>query len=180
MWFCLPAAALAFALVAGPLPAQAQSSPAAPPSNLVTWRAGLVSSAQPSRAYLAQVREQGYDVVINLAPPPSSGSIDTEGAIVGAQGVTYVNIPVDFGEPTAADFAFFSAVMQASAGKNVLVHCQVNLRGSSFVFLYRAIHEGAPVAETMRKLTGVWMPSDIWRRFIEAALARAGKPAEIL
>ncbi len=62
---------------------------------------------------------------------------------------------------------------------NVLVHCQVNMRASTFVFLYRVIHEDAPVQEAAAKLTGVWIPDGVWKRFIEDTLAAYGKKADI-
>ena len=162
----------AFAL---PLVAAAQSQPA----NLVTWREGLQSSAQPSAEWLGQLREKGYELVINLAPPQSHGSIRDEGAIVGAKGVPYVNIPVDFGKPTAEDFRLFSEVMKAAKGKKVFVHCQVNMRGSAFVFLYRVIHEDAPVGDTAIKMNGVWAPDRVWKQFIDDTLAASGRKAEV-
>jgi protein tyrosine phosphatase (PTP) superfamily phosphohydrolase (DUF442 family) len=150
------------------------------PDNFVTWREGLSSSAQPTAKWLAQVRDRKYDIVVNLAPPQSMGSIANEGGIVGAKGVVYVNIPVDFAAPTAEDFRIFTQVMKASAGRQVYVHCQANLRGSSFVFLYRVIHEDAPAAEVMARLTGVWQPDRVWRKFIDDTLAAHGKKAEIM
>lgn len=150
------------------------------PDNFVQWRDGLASSAQPKADWLATVGEQGYEVVVNLAPPQSMGSLANEGGIVGAKGVKYVNIPVDFGRPTAQDFRFFSEVMKASAGRNVFVHCQANFRGASFVFLYRVIHEGAPAQETWAKLQSTWVPDRVWRRFIEETLKAHGKGADLL
>lgn len=150
------------------------------PDNLVKWRDGLTSAAQPKSEYLARVKTQGFDMVINLAPPQSQGSIDNEGGVVGRQGVMYVNIPVNFGNPTAEDFRVFSEVMKSVAKKNVLVHCQVNLRGSAFSFLYRVIHENAPVDETRDKMLGVWSPDAVWKKFIDATLAANGKKVEIL
>ena len=152
---------------------------AAEPANFVQWRTGLASSAQPDRDWLAKVRDLKYDVVVNLAPPQSQGSLRDEGGIVGAAGATYVNIPVNWDAPTAEDFRFFSEVLKANAGRSVLVHCQVNMRGSSFTFLYRVIHENAPAAEARDKLIGVWMPNAVWRRFIEQTLAAHGKAVEI-
>src|SRR4051812_30681109 len=78
------------------------------PPNFVTWRTDLSSSAQPNRAYLARAKELGYRTVINLAPPDSMGCLADEGQIVTSQGLTYVNIPVDFDKPTLADFERFS------------------------------------------------------------------------
>lgn len=150
-----------------------------PPANFVTWRDGLHSSAQPSAEWLATVKDKGYDIVINLAPPQSHGSLQDEGGIVGAKGVAYVNIPVDFGRPTAEDFRLFSEMMKAAQGKKVYVHCQVNMRGSAFVFLYRVIHEGAPVGDTAIKMNGVWAPDRVWKKFIDDTLAASGRKAEV-
>jgi protein tyrosine phosphatase (PTP) superfamily phosphohydrolase (DUF442 family) len=149
------------------------------PKNFVQWRPGLASSAQPSATYLARVKALGFDAVINLAPPQSSGSIASEGAIVTVQGVRYLNIPVDFGRPTAADFKLFVDEMQRRKRENVLVHCQVNMRGTAFVFLYRVIHENAPIDETAARLTGVWIPDSVWKKFIDDTLAAHGKKADI-
>src|SRR6185369_9796702 len=166
--------------IAALLAAAAMAQVADRPENFLQWRDGLASSAQPTAAWLATVGEQKYEVLINLAPPQSMGSIANEGGIVSSKGLKYVNIPVDFMRPTAEDFRFFSEVMKASAGRNVFVHCQANFRGSSFVFLYRVIHEGAPAAEAWSKLQGVWVPDPAWRRFIEDTLKANGKAAELL
>ena len=171
---------LRIALVLAVLAVPAARAASDEPDNMVQWREGLSSSAQPTAKWLAQVKERKYDVVINLAPPQSHGSIANEGGIVGSKGVVYVNIPVDFGAPTAEDFRVFTEIMKASAGRNVHVHCQANLRGSSFVFLYRVIHENAPAGDAVPRLTGVWQPDRVWRKFIDETLAAHGKRAEIL
>ena len=150
------------------------------PANLVNWRPGMVSAAQPDKDWLGKVKEMKYDVVINLAPPQSEGSIANEGGIVASKGVTYVNIPVNFMKPTTEDFRFFTEVMRANANRSVFVHCQVNLRGSSFSFLYRVIHEGAEPREALAKLHAVWVPDAVWKKFIEDTLAANGKKVEIL
>jgi protein tyrosine phosphatase (PTP) superfamily phosphohydrolase (DUF442 family) len=150
------------------------------PENYVQWREGLASSAQPKAEWLAAVGGQKYATVVNLAPPQSHGSLANEGLLVAGKGVKYVNIPVDFTRPTAEDFRFFSEVMKAAGANSVFVHCQANFRASSFVFLYRVIHEGAPVQETWAKLQSAWVPDRVWRRFIEETLKPHGKSAELL
>ena len=150
------------------------------PDNLVKWRDGLTSSAQPSHDFLARAKAAGVEMVINLAPPQSQGSIDNEGGIVGRQGIVYLNIPVNFGEPSAEDFRVFVDAMKSASKKNVWVHCQVNLRGSAFTFLFRVIHENAPVDETLKKMLGVWSPDSVWKKFIETTLAANGRKVEIL
>ncbi|MEX2080168.1 MAG: protein tyrosine phosphatase family protein [Dehalococcoidia bacterium] len=171
----LRTAALLATLVSATPAVAAQGQPA----NFVEWRDGLHSSAQPSAAWLSEVKQRRYDLVINLAPPQSHGSLRDEGGIVGTKGVVYVNIPVDFSKPAAEDFRQFSEIVKANAGRNVFVHCQVNLRGSSFVFLYRVIHENAPIGETAIKLNAVWAPDRVWRKFIDRTLEAHGRKGEV-
>lgn len=160
--------------------AYAQADVIKPPDNFISWRAGLSSSAQASRPYLEQAAQLKYEVVINLAPPQSWGSIENEGALIGKQGLAYVNIPVDFERPALRDFELFSGMMKASAGKNVLVHCQANFRGASFVFLYSVIHENVPLQEAAAKLNAIWSPNAVWKKFIRETLARYGHQDEPL
>jgi protein tyrosine phosphatase (PTP) superfamily phosphohydrolase (DUF442 family) len=149
------------------------------PENFLTWRAGLVSSAQPNAEYLAHAKEAGYEVVINLAPRQSQGSLEAESVIVAKQGLSYVNIPVAFSRPTLRDFELFSAAVKGSGVRSVLVHCQANFRGGSFVMLYRVIHENAPAAEQLSKLTSIWAPDPVWTVFINETLKHYGKATEI-
>jgi protein tyrosine phosphatase (PTP) superfamily phosphohydrolase (DUF442 family) len=175
----IPAVLLTVLALLSPMHSHAQRDAQNEPANFVQWRDGLASSGQPDQSWLALAKQKKYVMIVNLAPPQSDGSIETEGAIAGKQGLVYVNIPVDFNKPVLRDFEFFSAVMKGAAGKNVLVHCQVNLRGSSFVYLYRAIHEGVPARDAAAKLAGVWVPNAVWRQFIEETMAHYGKKAEI-
>ncbi|GGC70334.1 protein tyrosine phosphatase family protein [Undibacterium terreum] len=150
------------------------------PDNFIVWRAGLSSSAQPARAYLEQAAKLKYELVVNLAPPESWGSIENEGAIIGRQGLAYVNIPVDWDHPSLRDFELFSGMLKAAAGKNTLVHCQANFRGSSFVFLYEVTHEHIPVQEAAAKLNAVWAPSGAWKKFIQETLVHYGYKDDFL
>lgn len=164
---------IAFFLVLVALPAAAER-----PDNFVQWRAGLASSGMPSHQWLSEAKDLGYDTVIDLMPPHMHGQ--GERGILESKGVRYVNIPVDFAHPTADDFRRFSEAIQANRDRNVLVHCMINQRGSSFAFLYRVINEGAPVRESQEKLLGVWVPDRVWRRFIEETLRANGKNADLM
>jgi hypothetical protein len=56
----------------------------------------------------------------------------------------------------------------------VLVHCQINLRASSMVFLYRAIAKKENPQAAYDSVTRVWKPDGPWMRFIKAQLEKNG------
>jgi len=148
-------------LVAG----QAHAAPATPP-NLVALTGQLVTSGQPSAAWLATVAEQGFEAVVYLAPPTVSDAVRDEALIVGRQGLVFVNIPIRFEAPTERDFDTFAAQMRALQGRRVLVHCQVNMRASTLSFLYRVIVEKVEPRQAFDSVAQVWTPSGPWKQLM--------------
>jgi hypothetical protein len=49
------------------------------------------------------------------------------------------------------------------------------MRVSSFIYLYRVIHEGVSPEEADKALKQVWEPNEDWTRFIEKAMKEYGK-----
>jgi protein tyrosine phosphatase (PTP) superfamily phosphohydrolase (DUF442 family) len=141
-------------------------------ANYVAATERLHTAGQPSAAMLASLSEQGFELVVNLAPPSSPGAVPDEGKLIAEDGPTYVNIPVVWQQPTYEDFALFSAVMNGARDRKVLVHCQLNMRASAFTFLYRVIHEGVAPEEALEALRAVWIPRDQWATFTADVLAR--------
>jgi protein tyrosine phosphatase (PTP) superfamily phosphohydrolase (DUF442 family) len=141
-------------------------------ANYVAATERLHTAGQPSAETLASLAEQGFELVVNLAPPSSPGAVPDEGKLIAEDGPTYVNIPVIWQQPTYEDFALFSAVMNGARDRKVLVHCQLNMRASAFTFLYRVIHEGVPPEQALEALRAVWIPRDQWATFTADVLAR--------
>ena len=140
--------------------------------NYVAATDRLHTAGQPDAATLATLAEQGFELVVNFAPPSSEGAVADEGKLVAEDGPTYVNIPVVWQKPTYEDFELFSAVMNGARDRKVLVHCQLNMRASAFTFLYRVIHEKTAPEEAMKALSAVWIPRDQWATFTADVLAR--------
>ena len=141
-------------------------------ANYVVATDRLHTAGQPDAAALANLAEQGFELVVNLAPPSSPNAVADEGKLVAEDGPTYVNIPVVWQKPTYEDFELFSAVMNGARDRKVLVHCQLNMRASAFTFLYRVIHEKTAPEEAMEALRAVWIPRDQWATFTADVLAQ--------
>jgi protein tyrosine phosphatase (PTP) superfamily phosphohydrolase (DUF442 family) len=155
----------------------------------------LATAGQPTREQFADVRANGYELVVNLAPSDSSNAIPDEAGAVAGNGMQYVHLPVDWQAPRLEDLTRFFEVMEQNSKRKVFVHCAMNLRVSSFVYLYRVLRENVPEPEAAVPLNEMWdrvaayakgrpatstavavansfyRPDGIWRRFIDQALA---------
>ena len=160
---------VAFSLLLVGLTARAQTI-AAP--NVVTISDKLVTSGQPTAHALAGLGRLGFQAVIYLAPNTVADAIKEEPEILARQGIEFVHIPIPFGSPEEKHFIAASAALERLKSKKVLVHCQINLRASSIVFLHRVIWGKEDPARAYEAVAAVWSPERPWRRFLEAQLSR--------
>lgn len=169
----LAAALLLVLPLLGPLARVAQAAaPGLDAPNVVPISPRLVTSGQPTRATLEGLAARGFGGVIYLAPSTVPDAVRDEAAIVERQGLRYVNIPIPFNKPTDADFDAFVTALDGMKDRQVLVHCQVNMRGSSMVFLYRTIVGKESPEAAYEAVTKVWSPNGVWRQFIVDQLKR--------
>lgn len=167
----------ALPLMLTPSQAHGQDSPAPLETvrNFQVVSESLSSSGQIGYAQIPLLREQGYDVVVNLAVADQERNGE-EGFLVVREGLTYVHIPVDWQEPKLSDLQLFFDIMEANADRRVYVHCFANMRASAFVYLYRSLVLGVAEEEARATMNEVWDPGELqqWAELIEDAQARWG------
>lgn len=144
-------------------------------SNYRQYSALFSSSGQPTASQLEAVSEESFKRVIYLAFSDDHTAIDNEDRTVKKLGMDYIQIPVDFENPTLTDFEDFSAIMNRDGNIRTLLHCQINLRASTFSFLYRVIYLDVPISEAKEDLDTIWQPDRVWFNFIVAVLNQHGK-----
>ncbi len=131
------------------------------------------SSGQPTAEQFADIAGAGYQAVINLALADSDHAIATEGNLVTGLHMSYVQIPVDFAQPTLDDLDRFCGVMQAMEPHKVWVHCVVNARVSAFLYLYLRYVKQLPEADCRTHLLDEWTPQmdAVWQQFLRDGAA---------
>ena len=147
--------------------------------NYLKYDDHLTSAGQVAYDQAAALKGAGYGMVINLATVSEVGNA-LEGYLVAEQGITYVNIPVAWREPTLDDVELFFDVMRAAGDRKVFVHCAANMRASVFVYLYRTLVRGDDEATARADMETIWDPSgsDQWSALIDTVTshyARAGR-----
>jgi protein tyrosine phosphatase (PTP) superfamily phosphohydrolase (DUF442 family) len=130
----------------------------------------LTTAGQIAYDQIPLLREEGYDVVVNLATASRERN-SLEGFHVTASGMTYIHIPVDWEQPRLSDLSMFFDVMEANEGRKVFVHCFANMRASAFVYMYRTLVEGVAEEDALGAMNEVWDPAEVrqWGDLIERA-----------
>lgn len=136
----------------------------------------ILTAGQPSAEQIALIAQASCEVVINLARPTSPNALADEEALVAAHGMDYIAIPVVWEEPTLDDLARFFAAMEANQARKVFVHCVVNYRVSTFIYLYRVLRLGEDPDEAIWDLRSIWEPDEAWSAFIDTAMDQKPGP----
>jgi protein tyrosine phosphatase (PTP) superfamily phosphohydrolase (DUF442 family) len=123
---------------------------------------------------LARLGEQGFQAVLYLAPLTLPNAVKDEPEILARQHIEFVNIPINFGKPTGEDFEQVAVTLDRWKDRKVLVHCEVNMRASSMVFLYRTLRLKERPEVAYEAVEKVWSPRGAWRELIVAQLQRGG------
>jgi uncharacterized protein (TIGR01244 family) len=140
----------------------------------------VTTSGTVSAEDLAELRANGYDVVVNLLPDSSQYAVAGEGDILRAQGVGYVHIPIDFTMPNRQQLDEFSAAMDANVDRKVHIHCAANYRVSAFYSLYAMRRGWWSAEEADEHLRTIWTPGEYpeWDNFIAVERARLARGGE--
>ncbi len=130
--------------------------------------ADLVTGGQPTVAQLESAAQEGFRSIINLGTLNPRYALEDEAGVVRALGMTYYHLPVEWGNPTAADFAAFEGVMQQLPPGKTLLHCAANFRATAFYALYALRHLGWSEAQADACMASIWQGSDepVWEAFI--------------
>jgi protein tyrosine phosphatase (PTP) superfamily phosphohydrolase (DUF442 family) len=136
----------------------------------------LATSGQIADTQIKSLEEAGYEVVVNLATASLERN-GIEGFLVVQGGMTYVQIPVSWAEPSMRDLEMFFDVMEMNRDRKVFVHCFANMRASAFTYLYRTLKEGIDPEEARKAMTPVWDPNELeqWAGLIERAQGHFAK-----
>ncbi len=139
--------------------------------NFVQISDRVATSGQPTEEQFEEIKNAGYDVIVNLALSTSTNAIPNEAEIIDRCGMEYIHIPVIWENPTLEDFQQFIEVMQRNSDRKVLVHCAMNMRVSAFVYLYSQLCDRVDEKEAKQVLEKIWTPNEVWQAFMERVQA---------
>lgn len=131
----------------------------------------LISTAgQPSVEQLSELKDEGFEVIINLALCTATNALENEDKIVSELGMSYIHIPVDFEEPKLSDLKLFLNILQSLGANKVLIHCAKNYRVTAFMYVYHKYVLNTPFDEIDVSMFDEWSPSLKWQSLMKVSL----------
>ena len=129
----------------------------------------LFTGGMPKAEQLRDAAVQGVQVVINLALHDIPTALPEEEKLVSSLGMTYINIPVIWNNPTRENLKEFLDAMEAHSEEKVLVHCEANYRATAFPALYRILRLGWKREDALDVMHHIWNEEKypVWKKFIE-------------
>jgi len=130
----------------------------------------ISTSGQPKIEEFDLIKNEGFEVVINLALCDASNAIENEDKVVTNLGMSYFHIPVDFENPKPSDLKLFLNTMQALGANKVWVHCAKNYRVSAFMYVYHKYILKTPFEEIDLSIFNIWNPDKTWQELMKISL----------
>ena len=130
----------------------------------------ISTSGQPKIEEFDLIKNEGFEVVINLALCNASNAIENEDKIVTNLGMSYFHIPVNFENPKASDLKLFINVMQSLGANKVWVHCAKNYRVSAFMYVYHKYVLKTPFENIDLSIFNIWNPDKTWQELMKITL----------
>ena len=137
--------------------------------SVLNWRRiddRITTSGQPTADQFAQICDLGVGAIINLAPSDNKGALINEADLIASLGLSYAYIPVDFSDPTDADFDQFCEAMRKFDGECVHVHCIYNARVTAFMTRYIREISGGDATAMVAIMDDIWRPGGVWADFL--------------
>ncbi len=140
--------------------------------NFLKASENIATGGQPNAEQIEELQRHDFQVIVNLGLLGAPYALADEELLVRNLGMQYYHLPVQFDAPTIECLESFFIVMESHRSSKVFVHCAANYRVSSFISLYGQAKKGWTEEVATEFLSKVWMPNEIWRKFIEDSRQR--------
>lgn len=135
--------------------------------NFYQYNELLAAGGQPSAEQLAELKEGGFEAVVNLSPSSTRNYLPNEAQLTEELGMHLVHFPVDCSKLEELHFSMFKQIMQSLEGKKVFVHCGGNVKSSNLIHMYQVLEKGHDEEESLVHLKKIQQPEEKWFRYFK-------------
>lgn len=128
----------------------------------------ISTSGQPKIDEFQYIKENGFEIVINIRSTDEMRFLFNEKKIVEDLGLKYFNIDMTLENPSQNCFDEFCHIMDQFSDIKKYVHCKANKRVSAFLTTYLRLKNKMNEEEAYKFMHQFWEPSPKWIDFINS------------
>lgn len=130
--------------------------------NFFQYTNKLAAGAQPSIDDIIDLKNEGYEVIINISPSSTRNALKNEAEITEKTGLYYVHFPIDCSNLKTLHYKTFEGILNGFKGKKVFIHCGANIKSSNLIHMYQVLVEKIDEAESLKTLYQIQQPEEKW------------------
>lgn len=135
--------------------------------NFYQYSDKLASGAQPEAIHFVNLKENGYEAVVNISPSSTRNALKDEAQLTELHQMDYVHFPVDCSNLRPLHYHTFKGVMNGLEGKKIFVHCGGNIKSSNLIHMYHVLEKGTDETESLKTLKKIQEPEAKWFSFFK-------------
>lgn len=122
----------------------------------------LAAGGQPTVDQIAELKESGFSVLINISPQSAKNALTNEALLAEKQELIYVHFPVDCSNLQTYHFETFRAILNQFKDKKTFVHCGANIKTSNLLHLYNVLEMKFDEKVSLKELYSIQKPEEKW------------------
>jgi len=136
-------------------------------NNFFQYSEDLAAGAQPTVDQFVDLKNDGFDVVVNISPASARNAMHNEAEVVEKLGMDYIHFPVDCSDLRSIHYKTFEGIMKGVNDKKAFVHCGGNIKSSNLIHMYDVLANGKDEAESLQTLRKIQQPEDKWFEYFK-------------
>jgi len=130
--------------------------------NFHKYEERLAAGGQPSISQLQDLKNEGFQVIVNLSPVTTPNFVGDESNVVDKLGMKYIHFPIDCSNLEPLHFAVFKGIMNGVKDKKTFVHCGGNIKSSNLLHAWQVIENGINETQSLETLYKIQSPEKKW------------------
>lgn len=131
-------------------------------ANFFLYSNQLSAGAQPTAEQITNLKNDGYEVIINISPASARNAMHNEAEVVEKLDMDYIHFPVDCSNLRPIHYTTFEGIMNGVNDKKVFVHCGGNIKSSNLIHMYDVLAIGKDETTSLSTLLKIQQPENKW------------------
>jgi protein tyrosine phosphatase (PTP) superfamily phosphohydrolase (DUF442 family) len=134
-------------------------------NNYYAYSEFLSAGGQPTPEQLKYLKEEGFELVINISPVSARNALHNEHQITEQMGMDYVHFPVDCSNLRPFHYLMTTNLLKSAEGKKTFMHCGANIKTSNLIHMYQVLEKKMNEQDSLRILLAIQQPEEKWFRY---------------